>query len=150
MDLTNQIPDITVSRAAKKVILTLAVLCGIGFKAAAQSVDTNAVELIHPIEIAPQFPGGYDSLRCYLLHNLQYPEACHEATGKVYVGFTVETDGTITEVELLRGICSAYNEEALRIVRMMPRWVPGRRFDGTIIRVRMNFPIDFFPLDYYR
>ena len=127
----------------KKAVLTLVVLCGIGFGAVAQSVDTTAAELIFIEETGPKFPGGDDSLRSYLLHNLQYPRLCHEATGKVYVGFTVETDGTIADVELLRGICPAYDEEALRIVRMMPRWEPGRSYDGTIVRVRMALPISF-------
>lgn len=132
----------------KKAILTLAVLCGIGFGAAAQSEDTTATKLIYIEETAPQFPGGDDSLRSYLLHNLHYPKFCHDAMGKVYVGFTVETDGTITDVELLRGLCSAYDEEALRVIRMMPRWIPGRSSDGTIVRVRMALPIVFVMSDY--
>lgn len=134
----------------KKALALCATLFALAATTSAQSVDTTAAKLIYIEEAGPQFPGGNDSLRSYLLHNLQHPKECYEATGKVYVGFTVETDGTITDVELLRGICSADNEEALRIVRTMPRWIPGRTSDGTIARVRMALPIVFFPLDYYR
>ena len=128
----------------KKALLALAVVCGIGFGAAAQSVDTTAEELIFIDGIDPQFPGGYDSLYSYMRHNLQYPNECQEVTGRVFVGFTVETDGTITEVELLRGLCPAYDEEALRIVRTMPRWIPGTDpYGKKIVRFRMAFPISF-------
>ena len=82
-------------------------------------------------------------MQSFIQHNLQYPEKCHEATGKVYVGFTVETDGSITDAKVLRGICHDYDEEALRVVRMMPHFIPGRRFDGTIVRVVMCLPIVF-------
>ncbi|MBP5540191.1 MAG: TonB family protein [Bacteroidales bacterium] len=126
----------------KKALVFCIVMCGL-FGAAAQNADMNATGLICIEEYGPQFPGGDDSLYSFIQRNIQYPERCHEATGKVYVAFTVETDGSITDAKVLRGICSEYNEEALRIVRMMPRFIPGRYSDGTPVRVTMCLPIVF-------
>lgn len=127
----------------KNAFLILALLCGIGLGAAAQSVDTTDTELIYVEEDYPVFPGGEDSLYRYLLYNLRYSQECQGVTGKVFVRFTVDKDGWVTDVKLLRGLCPAYDEEALRVVRTMPRWTPGKSNDGKNVSMDFNLPIDF-------
>lgn len=128
----------------KKAIVILAVLCGIGFCASAQSVDTNAVELIQPIEISPEFPGGDDSMYAFIACNYRLPQNCDIVKGVVIVSFVIEKDGTVSNAKVKRGIGKYYDEEALRVVRMMPRWIPARLAGSeTPIRSEYVLPIKF-------
>ena len=125
----------------KKAILTLAVLCGFGFGALAQSVDTNEVLSIDPIQIDPQFPGGSDSMYSFIARNYRLPHKNDGVKGTIWVRFVVERDGTVSNVKVLRGLNKEYDEEALRVVRMMPRWTPGRFAEGGPIRMDFHVPI---------
>jgi protein TonB len=80
----------------------------------------------------------------YIGKNLKYPEQAVEEgiEGIVYLSFVVETDGKITGVTVLRGIGGGCNEEALRVVRSMPNWTPGKQ-GGKPVRVKYNLPIRF-------
>lgn len=92
----------------------------------------------------PQFPGGDAALFDFLSKNLKYPEEAKEIgiSGKVFVSFVVETDGSITEVTLVRGIGTLCDEEAIRVVKSMPNWTPGKQ-NNVPVRVRYNLPIKF-------
>ena len=75
---------------------------------------------------------------------MKYPEEAKEIgiQGKVYVTFVVEVDGSITDVKVLRGIGSGCDDEAVRVVKSMPKWVPGKQ-RGVPVRVQFNLPINF-------
>ena len=92
----------------------------------------------------PEFPGGIEALYEFLQANIQYPEKAlaNHIEGKVYVSFVVETDGSISFSKVLRDIGGGCGLEALRVVRSMPRWKPGKR-SGEIVRVQYNLPISF-------
>ena len=92
----------------------------------------------------PVFPGGLSGLYKYFKDNLKYPSLAKESgiSGKVYITFIVETDGNVSNVEVLRGIGGGCDEEALRIVSQMPQWEPGRQ-RGTAVRVLYTVPIKF-------
>lgn len=96
--------------------------------------------------IAPQpaFIGGDEALRNYLLDNLTYPEdpKNNELNGRVVVSFVVMADGSVKHVELARGSCKGCNEEALRVVKQMPKWIPGK-LNGELRNIRMEIPIVF-------
>lgn len=96
------------------------------------------------IEIMPMFPGGDSALRAYLRDSVAYPAKAKEEgiMGRVVVGFTVEADGTITEVRVLRSIDPLLDEEALRVVRAMPKWIPGQR-NGKATRMKYQVPVRF-------
>ena len=142
----------------KKAILTLVVLCDIGLMAGCKSgntnglgidsiqqdEDSNAVELIDPIPIDAQFLGGEDSMYAFIARNYRMPQKCDGIKGTIWVRFVVERNGTVSNVEVMRGLSKEYDEEALRVVRMMPRWIPGR-FAGseTPIRSMYAVPIKF-------
>lgn len=96
------------------------------------------------VEDQPGFPGGDAALMQYLQGNLRYPTMAREAgiQGTVFVTFVVERDGSITDVRILRGVGGGLDEEAVRVVRNMPRWTPGRQ-RGQAVRVQFNLPIRF-------
>jgi len=96
------------------------------------------------VEIMPEFPGGEAAMNRYLATSLKYPENAKELgiQGKVYISFVVEKDGSITEVNLLRGIGGGCDEEALRVVMEMPKWHPGSQ-QGKTVRVSYNLPVRF-------
>lgn len=96
------------------------------------------------VESMPSFPGGYEELMKYLRKNLRYPNLAKESgiQGRVFVAFVVETDGSVTDVQILRGIGGGCDEEAIRVVNNMPRWEPGKQRNVTV-RVRFNLPIKF-------
>jgi protein TonB len=75
---------------------------------------------------------------------MKYPEEAKElgVQGKVFVTFVVEVDGSITDVKVLRGIGSGCDDEAVRVVKSMPKWVPGKQ-RGVPVRVQFNLPINF-------
>jgi len=95
-------------------------------------------------EIYPEFPGGDNKRFEYLVNSVVYPKGAREAgiQGIVYVTFVVEKDGSISDVKLLRGVHPLLDEETLRVMRGMPRWIPGR-LDGRPVKVQFNMPLKF-------
>ena len=97
-------------------------------------------------EVEPTFPGGQEALMRFIHTNITYPESAIElgVEGKVYVRFYVEKDGKVANVELLKGInCPAIEQEALRVVSIMPNWIPGSADTSLATRTVMNLPISF-------
>ncbi len=96
------------------------------------------------VEDQPQFPGGEEARRRYLEENLRYPTMAREAgiQGTVFLTFVVEPDGSISDVRVLRGIGGGCDEAAVRAVKNMPRWEPGRQ-RGQPVRVQFNMPVRF-------
>jgi periplasmic protein TonB len=92
----------------------------------------------------PAFPGGDEALFSFLKKNLRYPQEAKETgiSGIVYITFVVEINGAISEVAVVRGISSECDEEAMRVVRSMPDWTPGKQ-NNTPVRVRFNLPVRF-------
>lgn len=95
-------------------------------------------------EIEPAYPGGAAELMKFISENIEYPEMAREMNeqGRVYVQFIVERDGSLTKVEVIRGVTESLDREAIRVMRLMPKWTPGES-DGKIVRVRMRLPIQF-------
>ncbi len=96
------------------------------------------------VEQKPVFPGGQKALMEFLKSNLVYPKAARDSSiqGRVIIKFTVEKDGSITDVEVVRGVHPALDEEAVRVVSMMPKWQPAMR-KGDPIRSKFSLPIYF-------
>ncbi|WP_018620944.1 energy transducer TonB [Spirosoma luteum] len=96
------------------------------------------------VEQQPAFPGGMDGLRNFLSKNLNYPRQATSAnvSGRVYVSFVVNIDGSLTDIQVLKGIGFGCDEEARRVINSMPRWQPGRQ-SGRAVRVKFNLPISF-------
>ena len=96
------------------------------------------------VEKMPAFPGGDEARVKFMQENIKYPEEARKngISGTVYVSFVVEKDGEITHVELLRGVNELLDDEALRVVKMMPAYEPGIQ-RGKPVRVQYNLPIQF-------
>jgi protein TonB len=96
------------------------------------------------VESMPAFPGGETELHRYLAENIKYPQMAKESgiQGRVFVTFVVERDGKVTDVKVLRGIGGGCDEEAIRVVKNMPKWTPGKQ-RGKPVRVQFNLPVKF-------
>lgn len=107
-------------------------------------VEAKAPEIFDRVEIQPEFAGGMEAFRAFLTKNLHYPNAAQSSNvqGKVYLNFTVEPDGSLSNINVLRGIGFGCDEEALRVMKLMPKWKPGKQ-SGRAVRVRFTMPIVF-------
>ena len=96
------------------------------------------------VEQQPEFPGGMKALADFLGKSLKYPRAAASAgvSGKVFVSFIVNSDGSLTDLQVLKGIGFGCDEEAIRVMQKMPRWKPGKQ-SGRAVRVKFNLPISF-------
>ena len=107
-----------------------------------QEAEQNKV--FDVVEQQPQFPGGMGALNQWLGSNIKYPAMAAEngIEGRVIVQFVVERDGSITDVKVVRGVDPSLDKEASRVVRAMPRWIPGKQ-NGSAVRVKYNVPVAF-------
>lgn len=107
-----------------------------------QPVNSNRVYDV--VEQMPSFPGGISGLMTYLNQNTRYPAEAQEncVQGRVVVSFVVGKDGHISDVTVLRSVDPSLDKEAIRVVRNMPRWTPGKQ-GGEPVRVRYNVPVSF-------
>lgn len=96
------------------------------------------------VEQMPEFPGGEEAMMKYLEKEITYPkeEAKNNIGGTIYIEFVVEKDGAITKIKLLRGLTESIDAEALRVVRNMPNWNPGKN-DGIPVATSFVLPIKF-------
>ena len=106
--------------------------------------EDNTIYEITQIDVAPDFPGGIPAFQKYLSDNIRYPAIAREAgiQGVVYVSFVIEKDGSISNVEIIRGIGGGCDEEVVRVVQGMPKWTPAKR-QGKIVRVRVSTSVRF-------
>ncbi|TAF94802.1 MAG: energy transducer TonB [Cytophagia bacterium] len=114
-------------------------------KEEAKAVEVVAEETIFQVvEQQPEFPGGTSAMMSYLGKNIKYPAAASRAnvSGKVYLTFVVNTDGSIQDVQTLKGLGFGCDEEAQRVIRSMPKWKPGKQ-SGRSVRVKFNLPVSF-------
>ena len=124
------------------VMLVLAVLCSTS--AMAQTVVVDEEIFLVVAENAPEFPGGSDSLCAYIARNIKYPETAkkEKIEGRVFVTFVIEKDGQVSSAKILRDIGGGCGEEAIRVVKSMPKWKPGTQ-RGNPVRVQFNLPVSF-------
>jgi len=102
-------------------------------------------DVIHvAVEVYPEFPGGEAAMQKYLKSNLVYTRLAREINlqGSVYVTFVVWKDGSIREIEILRGLGAGLDEEVIRVMNEMPGWTPGSQ-NGRAVNVRLTMPVRF-------
>lgn len=104
--------------------------------------DTGEAEIFVVVEDMPQFPGG--SVQRWISKNVKYPILAQEngIQGKVFIQFVIEKDGSITDVKVMRGVDASLDKEAIRVVKSMPKWKPGKQ-RGKPVRVSYTLPINF-------
>ncbi|MDD3039347.1 energy transducer TonB [Bacteroides sp.] len=96
------------------------------------------------VEQMPSFPGGNQELMAYLGKNIKYPTIAQEqgTQGRVIIQFVVERDGSITDVHVARGVDPYLDKEAIRVIKGMPKWLPGKQ-NGKAVRVKFTVPVLF-------
>ena len=106
-----------------------------------EEVDQAIFEVV---EEQPEFPGGMEALLKYLAKNINYPESAVDngIQGKVMVRFVVERDGSVSAVETYKSVDPALDKEAVRVVKTLPKWKPGRQ-QGKAVRTRYIVPVVF-------
>ena len=109
-----------------------------------QEEEVVEQEIFQIVEEMPAFPGGEAKLMEYVGKNIKYPQIARETgiQGRVFIGFVVEPDGSVSNVKLLRGIGGGCDEEAMRVVKSMPKWKPGKQ-RGKAVRVSYQIPVFF-------
>lgn len=125
-----------------KVALMMLVLLFSFTTSTAQTKKNNMVYDV--VEVMPQFPGGQIAMLKYIMENIKYPKQIMEEgiQGRVTVSFIVEKDGRVSNVRLLRSVQPSLDKEAIRVVKSMPKWTPGKQ-NGKPVRVRFNLPVMF-------
>jgi protein TonB len=107
------------------------------------SANSSSREFLPPI--FPEFEGGIESLYLFLKTNLRYDKKAVRAglAGTVYVNFKVDEKGNISDIKVSRGVHPLLDQEAVRVVSIMPAWKPGRNYDGSPVTCNFNLPIRF-------
>ena len=96
------------------------------------------------VEMMPSFAGGNSEMYKFLGKMLKYPSAAQRAGvgGRVYMSFIIEKDGSITDVQVVKSVGFGLDEEATRVVKLMPKWNPGKQ-NGRNVRVKFTIPVTF-------
>ena len=109
-------------------------------------IDNEPIQpdVFDEVDEMPQFPGGMAGMMQYLSSNIRYPQDAREAgtQGRVIVSFVVEKDGSISNARVAKPTYSSLDEEALRVVSAMPKWMPGKQ-NGEPVRVKYSVPVSF-------
>lgn len=107
-------------------------------------VTASEEEIIFIVESGPEFPGGEKAILQYLKSNLKYPEEAinHNISGKVIVQFTVNTDGSLSDIRVIKSLGFGCDEEVIRLIKAMPAWIPGKQ-RGKAVKTTMTLPVNF-------
>ena len=109
-----------------------------------QKVEPVVAPIVEFPDVEAGFPGGPAAMMKWINDNVKYPQTSIEMNeqGRVFLSFVVEKDGSITNVKVERGISIDLDREAKRVVRKMPKWIPGES-SGRAVRARCRLPINF-------
>jgi len=118
-----------------KTIISLSFLLMIAF---------SSVSFAQTVETQPEFPGGEEAMMKYIQKTIRYPEEAVQKIeqGRIYIQFVVEVDGSLSEISVARGVSPSLDEEAMRVISLMPKWIPGT-LNGEKVRVKYTVPIYF-------
>lgn len=107
-------------------------------------VEEVTEEIFVVVEEQPEFPGGNTAMMKFLSDNIKYPVIAQEngIQGRVITNFVVERDGSISDVQVVRGVDPSLDKEAIRVIQSMPKWKAGRQ-RGSAVRVRFTLPVVF-------
>jgi protein TonB len=109
-----------------------------------EPVKEEETKVFDVVEQMPSFPGGPSALMQYLSSNIKYPVVAEEngVQGRVVCTFVVEKDGSITDVRVVKSVDPSLDKEAVRVVKSMPKWIPGKQ-NGSAVRVKYTVPVTF-------
>ena len=127
----------------KLFIIALLTLTGMSNAMAQQEVALEE-KVYEVVEEMPSFPEGQDGVFGYISKNIHYPVVAEEngIQGRVLVSFIIEKDGSLTDFVIEKSVDPSLDKEAIRLVRSMPKWNPGKK-DGQSVNVKYTLPITF-------
>lgn len=104
----------------------------------------NDEKVFYVVEEMPEFSGGKSAMQKYMSDNVKYPESAKKegVTGKVFVSFVISKNGKVKDAKVVRSVDSTLDKEALRVIKSMPDWVPGKQ-RGKKVDVQFTLPINF-------
>lgn len=113
-------------------------------EATAETSQVSDSTVFTVVEIMPEFPGGMHALMDYIAKNIKYPAEAQQQgqQGRVICAMTITSDGSIRDVEVLRGVTPVLDQEAVRVIQSMPKWTPGKQ-RGKAVAVRYTIPVMF-------
>lgn len=129
----------------KLLLMSLMAMLGLTTVNAQKTVVAQKNQQVFDVvEQMPEYPGGMQALFEYLSQNLKYPEDAKQqkVEGRVIAIFVVETDGSISNVEVVKPVFPSLDAEAVRVLSDMPKWKPGMQ-SGKVVRVKYTVPINF-------
>lgn len=130
----------------KKLILLsiMAVVCLMTASAQKTVVSQSNQNIYDAVEQMPEFPGGMPAMMEFLQTNIKYPKDAikQNVGGRVMVMFVVEPDGSLSNVRVARKVFPSLDAEAVRVVKAMPKWKPGKE-KGRAVRVNFTMPVVF-------
>ena len=129
-----------------KQLLLIMILAVVSFTTAGaqNKAEANSGKVYETSEVMPEYPGGVPKLMEFLSANVRYPVEAQRSKieGRSVIGFVVEGDGSISNVSVTKGSYPLLDDEAIRVVKEMPKWKPGM-IKGKPVRVKFNLPIYF-------
>ncbi|NOQ72941.1 MAG: energy transducer TonB [Crocinitomix sp.] len=123
----------------KKLLVLFLILLVSGYSISQDSTTVVNDSIYDIVDVDPEFPGGSSEMAAFIYENLQYPET-HFYQNTIYIRFIVEKDGTLTNNEIIKGERTAYDDEAARLISIMPKWKPGL-VNGEPVRVAFTIPM---------
>ena len=129
----------------KLLLMSLMAMMGLTTVNAQKTVVAEKNQQVFDVvEQMPEYPGGMQALFEYLSQNVKYPEDAEKqkVEGRVIATFVVETDGSISNVEVVKPAFPSLDAEAVRVLSGMPKWAPGMQ-SGKVVRVKYTVPINF-------
>lgn len=129
----------------KLIMMSLMTLFGLSTVSAQKTVVAEKNQKVFDVvEQMPEYPGGMSALLDFLMQNVKYPEDAEKQKieGRVIATFIVETDGSVSNVKVVKPVFPSLDAEAIRVLSAMPKWVPGKQ-SGKVIRVKYTVPISF-------
>lgn len=127
--------------AKKIIVFSLFLSCNVICKAQNVSIQKDSTDntIFNRVELLPEFPGGMMGFAAYFSKSYKVP-AAFSGSGTIYLSFIVEKDGSLTHIKIVRDLGYGTGEEAIRIMKVAPKWKPGLQ-DGKAVRVAYNLPI---------
>ena len=129
----------------KQILMSMiAVFCFMTVSAQKTVVSEKDKKVYDVVEQLPEYPGGMPAMIDFLQTNMKYPKDAEKqkVEGRVLVMFIVETDGSVSDVKVARNVFPSLDEEAVRVVEAMPKWIPGKE-KGKAVRVKYTLPVVF-------
>jgi protein TonB len=134
-------------QTSKKILMVFLLPYLISLSVLAQTnAQGNKIYLYLYADRLPNFNGGIDKLKPFLKQNLKWPDNITDVQGTVLLSFIVSADGNITNIKIEKSLSKVFDDEAKRVVKLMPKWIPGQ-VGNSNVNVKIYLPIDFFIRD---